>query len=104
MERDKVDLCSFYYKKPIQYIQWLETSEKSTQLGTFSFVHGKLSRWIDFFKKNGMFSDLRKKIVPSKRKTIICIYVIKYNQNFYFQPVEIKRIHPGHILCKYQYQ
>lgn len=104
LERDKVDLCSFYYWKPIQYIQWLETSEKSTQLGTFSFVHGKLSRWIDFFKKNGMFSDLRKKIVPSKRKTIICIYVIKYNQNFYFQPVEIKCIHPGHILCKYQYQ
>lgn len=37
--------------------------------------------------------------MPSKRKTIICIYVVTYNQIFYFQPVEIKRIHPGHILC-----
>ena len=103
LERNKVDLCSFYYWKPIQYIQWLETSEKSTQLGTFSFVRGKFSRWIDFFKKTGC-SQISEKIVPSKRKTIICIYVIKYNQIFYFQPVEIKCIHPGHILYKYQYR
>ena len=61
LERDKVDLCSFYYWKPIQYIQWLETSEKSTQLGTFSFVHGKFSRWIDFFLKTGCSQISEKK-------------------------------------------
>ena len=60
LERNKVDLCSFYYWKPIQYMQWLETSEKSTQLGTFSFVRCKFSRWIDFFKKQDVLRSQKK--------------------------------------------
>lgn len=97
LEKNKVDFCSCYCWKPIQYIQWLETSEKSTQLGTFSFVCGKFSRWTDFLKKTGC-SQISEKIVPSRRKSIIRIYILKYNQVFYFQPVEIKHIHLGHII------
>ena len=41
-------------------MQWLETSEKSTQLGTFSFVRGKFSRWIDFFKKQDVLRSQKK--------------------------------------------